>query len=184
MRVAKNSHVPPRANASPKHDDEAQEPRPSDQSLQPIQPHQQRDYVKTFERLITTVLIVMMALVVVLAIVDLAWVLIKDIISPPLVLLDVDELLDVFGVFLLVLIGIELLETLRAYVRERVIRAEVIILVATIALARKIITLDVKAVPSVSLLGMAAIIVALGVSYYLIRRTHTPVAATQPPEDT
>jgi len=183
VRVAKQPHVPPRANASPKHDDEAQELHPPDQSLADTTP-QQRDYVKTFERLITTVLIVMMALVVALAIVDLAWVLIKDIISPPLVLLDVDELLDVFGVFLLVLIGIELLETLKAYVRERVIRAEVIILVATIALARKIIILDMKAMPSVSLLGIAAIIVALGVTYYLIRKTHTRVAATQPPEDT
>jgi hypothetical protein len=55
----------------------------------------------------------MMAVVVVLSVVDLAWVLIKDIISPPLALLDVDELLDIFGVFLSVLIGIELLETLK-----------------------------------------------------------------------
>jgi len=126
-----------------------------------------------------------LAFVVVLSVVDLAWVLIKDIISPPLVLLDVDELLDIFGVFLLVLIGIELLETLKAYVREREIRAEVIILVAMIALARKIVTLDVKAVPSVSLLGIAAIIVALAIAYYIIRQTHS--RATRSPrasEDT
>ena len=128
--------------------------------------------MKKFERVMTTVLIGMMAVVVVLSVVDLGWVLIKDIISPPVVLLDVDELLDIFGVFLLVLIGIELLETLKAYVREREIRAEVIILVAMIALARKIITLDVKTVPSVSLLGIAGIIVALAIAYYLIRLTH------------
>ena len=96
----------------------------------------------------------------------------KDIISPPVVLLDLDELLNLFGMFLLVLIGIGLLETLKAYVRERELRAEVIILVAIIALARKIVTLDVKDVPSVSLLGIAAIIVALGIAYYLIRLTH------------
>ena len=137
------------------------------------------DYVKKFERVMTTLLLTMMAVVVVLAVADLAWLLITDIISPPLVLLDVDELLDVFGAFLLVLVGIELLETLKAYAREREIRAEVILLVAMIALARKIITLDVEAVSSVSLLGIAAIIVALGIAYYLIRQTH--VRATRSP---
>lgn len=128
------------------------------------------DNLKKFERVMTTVLVAMMAVVVVLSVADLAWVLMKDIISPPLVLLDVDELLDVFGMFLLVLIGIELLEALKAYLREREIHAEVILLVAMIALARKIITLDVKEVPSVSLLGIAAIITALGIAYSLIRQ--------------
>ena len=62
----------------------------------------------------TWLLIGMMAGVVVLAVADLAWVLVEGVISPPVVLLDVDELLDLFGMFLLVLIGIELLETLKA----------------------------------------------------------------------
>ena len=142
------------------------------------------DFVKKFERLMMTLLIAMMAVVVLLSVADLAWVLIKDILSPPLVLLDTDELLEVFGVFLLVLIGIELLETLKAYVREREIHAEVIILVAMIALARKIITLDVKAMPSVSLLGIAAIIVALGIAYHLIRQTHSRATRSpRAPED-
>ena len=131
------------------------------------------DYIKTFERVTTTVLIVMMALVVALSVADLAWLLIKDILSPPLVLLDINELVDIFGMFLLVLIGIELLETFMAFAREREVHTEVIILVAMIALARKIITLDVNAVPSVSLLGIAAIVLALGVTYYIVRQTRS-----------
>lgn len=133
---------------------------------------QMPEYVKKFEHVMTTLLIVMMAVVVALSIADLGWVLVKDLLSPPVVLLDVDELLEVFGMFLLVLIGIELLETLKTYVRESEVRAEVIMLVAMIALARKIITLDVKDVPSASLLGIAAIFAALGITYYLIRRSH------------
>lgn len=140
-------------------------------------------FVKTFERVMTAVLLGMMTVVVALSIADLAWMLVKDIVSPPVVLLDVDELLDVFAMFLLVLIGIELLETVKAYVREREVRAEVIILVAIIALARKIITLDVNAVPSVSLLGIAAIIVALAIAYYLIRRMRNWAPTRQAPED-
>ena len=135
-------------------------------------PRQPVDYVKRFEQVVTKLLIAMMGFVIVLAVVDLAWILIQDLLSPPFALLDIDELLDVFGLFLLVLIGIELLETLKAYVRDRVIRAEVVILVGVIAVARKIVTLEVKDVSSGSLIGVAAIVIALGITYYLIRSTH------------
>lgn len=146
-------------------------------SSQPMSGQQRRptegrwSYVHRFEQVMTTLLMAMMAIVVVLSVADLAWLLLKDILSPPLVLLDVHELLGVFDAFLLVLMGIELLETLKVYVREREIRAEVIIMVGIIALARKIITLDMKAIPSASLLGIAAIVLALGISHYLIRLT-------------
>lgn len=142
------------------------------------------DYVKKFELVMTTLLLAMMAVIVVLSITDLAWLLIKDILSPPLILLDVDELLDIFGAFLLVLIGIELLETLKAYQHEREIRTEDILLVAMIALARKIIILDLKAVPSISLLGIAAIIVSLGITYYIIRQTRNRTANRRAPRKT
>lgn len=72
-----------------------------------------------FETLMTTVLMAMMAMVVVLSVADLGWLLIKDISSPPFVLLDVRELLDVFDAFLLVLMGIELFETLPLTPRNR-----------------------------------------------------------------
>ncbi len=130
------------------------------------------EYVRKFEHLMMVLLMAMMAVVVVLSIVALGSVLVSDLLSPPHVLLDTQELLGVFDAFLLVLIGVELLETLKDYARERELRAEVIILVAVIALARKIITVDLKAVSSTTLLGIAAIVVALGVAYALIRRTH------------
>lgn len=57
----------------------------------------------------------MMALVVVLATVELGWTIIQDITTPPVVLLELDELLDIFGIFLLVLIGVELVETIKVF---------------------------------------------------------------------
>jgi uncharacterized membrane protein (DUF373 family) len=136
-------------------------------------------YLQKFERLITWILIAMMAVVVALSVVDLAWLLIKDIISPPILLLDADELLELFGFFLLIMIGIELLETLRTYVHKREIRTEVIILVALIALGRKVVIIDVKGAEDISLLGIAAMILALAISFYLIKRTHNNVGSEQ-----
>lgn len=129
--------------------------------------------LKKFENLVTHILMMMMVVLVAIAVADLGVLLVKDILSAPMGLLDADELLELFGFFLLVLIGIELLETLKAYVREKQIRAEVIMLVALIAVSRKIIILDVRQVPSETLIGIAALIVALGITYFLMRRSHT-----------
>jgi len=136
----------------------------------------QTDYVALFERVITTVLLVMMALLVVLATVALAYTLIRDFFSAPPALLDIHEIVGGFGMFLLVLIGLELLETVRSFAREPVIRAELIVLVAIIALARKFIILDPKETSYPILIGAACMLVALGATYFLIKRSHSSAA--------
>nr|BFD60228.1 phosphate-starvation-inducible PsiE family protein [Bdellovibrio sp. CKG001]BFD66204.1 phosphate-starvation-inducible PsiE family protein [Bdellovibrio sp. HAGR004] len=132
------------------------------------------DYLKQFERIVTGILIVLMSIVVCLTVIDLIWLLIKDIITPPIILLDVNELLDIFSMFLLVLIGIELVETLKLYLHQSSARAEVVILVTLIALSRKVITLDFKETPALTLVGIAALIVALGAAYYIIKKSRPP----------
>jgi uncharacterized membrane protein (DUF373 family) len=128
------------------------------------------DALKKFEKAVTFTLIVLMALVVLLATIELGWVIVRDIITPPVIILEIDELLDIFGLFLLVLIGVELLETIKAYIKENVVHVEVVMTVAMIAIARKVITLDVKELPSMTLFGIAAIILALAAANYCYRR--------------
>jgi len=130
------------------------------------------DMLKKFEKVITVTLVVMMAIVVLLATIELGWIIIKDIITPPVFLLEIEELLDIFGLFLLVLIGVELLETIKAYVKENVVHFEVVLTVAMIAIARKVIILDVKELPSMTLVGIAAIIVALAAAKYFFRKAN------------
>ncbi len=62
--------------------------------------------------------------------------------SPLPLLLDNHELTDVLGVFLLVLIGVELLDTMLEYFRENTIHVEIVVLLSIIAIARKVILLD------------------------------------------
>ncbi len=128
-------------------------------------------YLDTFEKIITRVLLVMMAGVVLLATIELAWLLVKDVLSPPLFLLDLHELLELFGQFLLVLIGIELLHTMKIYIEHRVIHLEAVIIVALIAMARKIVVLEPKELPEGTPLGIAALVLALVLGYYLVRRS-------------
>ncbi|HPI92427.1 MAG TPA: phosphate-starvation-inducible PsiE family protein [Deltaproteobacteria bacterium] len=126
--------------------------------------------MKRFERVIVTALILLMILVIGLATVEVAWLVIQDIVSPPVLLLEIDELLDIFGMFLLVLVGIELLYTLRAYWAENEVHVEVVFAMALIAVARKVIILDVKELDSLVLIGIAAIVLALSVGYYYVGR--------------
>lgn len=132
------------------------------------------DYLRKYKQALVKVLTVMMSFVLLLATVELGWIIIQDIISPPLILLDINELLDIFGLFMLVLIGIELLETImKTYLKESVNHAEIVMSVAIIAIARKVIILDVKDVSSLTLIGIGVIILALAIGYFLVRFRRT-----------
>jgi len=47
-----------------------------------------------------------------------------------------------------------------------------VLFVATIAITRKVIVLDVKAIPSLTLIGIVLIVIALTAGYYMIKRSH------------
>ncbi len=132
--------------------------------------------LKTFEKIVVLSLIAMMVLVIALAVIELAWIIIQDLIKPPLLLLEINDLLDIFGFFLLILIGVELLETIKAYLSEHVVHVEIVLEVALVAIARKVIILDVKELPSLTLIGIAAVIVALAAAYYVEKRSRLNVA--------
>jgi uncharacterized membrane protein (DUF373 family) len=128
--------------------------------------------LKKFEKLMIQTLMVMMAIVLGLSTLDLGWLIIKDIIGPPLLLLSVNQLLEIFGLFMLVVIGIELLETImKTYITQGQPHYEVVISVAIIAISRKVIILDLKEVDGLSLIGIASIVVGLTVGYFLMKKS-------------
>jgi len=124
-----------------------------------------------FKKLMIEFITLMMAFVLLLSTVELGYIILKDTLTPPIFLLDIEELLEIFGLFMLIIIGIELLETImKTYLSENVNHVEVVIAVAMIAIFRKVIILDVKDLSGLSLIGIAAIILALTLGYYLIKR--------------
>ncbi|MDQ1238009.1 MAG: hypothetical protein QG577_193 [Thermodesulfobacteriota bacterium] len=135
-------------------------------------------FMNNFEKVIIMSLMGLMSLVIALATIELAWVMAKDILSPPLFLLEIEELLEIFGLFLLVLIGVELLETIQTYHEKRQVRVEVVVLVAMIAIARKIIIIDYKSLTSFTLLDAGGVTLALAVAYWLLKTlaTRTSIA--------
>jgi uncharacterized membrane protein (DUF373 family) len=136
----------------------------------------------TLETLLTKVqkitvltLAAMLVVVMVLSTIHLGVLIGEQIMKPPRFLIPVQGLLEIFGYFLLVLIGVELIETLKAYVRKDAIHVRVVLEVALIAMARKVIIEEPNEVPSLTLLGIAALILALGLaSYFEHQRKHEP----------
>jgi uncharacterized membrane protein (DUF373 family) len=113
----------------------------------------------------------MLVIVVVLSTAHLGVLIGEEIWRSPRFLIPVEGLLDIFGYSLLVLIGVELLETLRAYLKQDVIHVRVVLEVALIAMARKAIIQEPSAATGLTLFGTAALILALAVAYYFERQT-------------
>lgn len=126
--------------------------------------------LRRFEHVIVVVLIATMAVVVGIAALELVWLVLKDIFSPPVLWLDVNELLDIFSFVLLILIGIELMETVKGYLKDNVIHVEIVLEVALIAIARKVIVLDPEKYGALTLFALAALILALALGFFLERR--------------
>ena len=126
--------------------------------------------VKTVERYIIKTLIGLMTLLLVIATVQLGYMVFTSIIQSEVFILDLNVLMDLFGVFLLVLIGIELLDTIKVYFKKHDIHVEVVMLVALIAVARKIILMDIDKYTGFEIMGVAAIVIALALGYYFIKK--------------
>jgi uncharacterized membrane protein (DUF373 family) len=77
---------------------------------------------------------------------------------------------SVFGQIMTLLIALEFNHTLRYVVtrHQSIIQAKVVILIALLALSRKLIILDIGQTSPGYLLGLAAITLALGVTYWLM----------------
>ena len=129
-----------------------------------------RVILKRFEQVVVVSLIAMMAIVVLVATAELALIIYKDLSAPPYFIIEIDGLLQIFGFLLLILIGVELLETIKAYLEEHVIHVEIVLEVALIAIARKVIVLELKDYSGITLMAVAALVTSLAIAFYLVKR--------------
>ncbi len=79
------------------------------------------------------------------------------------------SLLKVFGMFLNVLIAVELMENFTAYLRQHVIHLQLVIITALTAVARKIIIFDSKG--DGDLTGLAIAVLSLSISYWIVHQS-------------
>lgn len=113
-------------------------------------------------------LAVLMVLVILLSVADVGFVLFEKLAEPPYLMLTLSDIFAVFASFLVVLIAIEIFANITLYLRDDVIHVKLVVATALMAIARKVIVLDFQQVSPAYLYGTGLIVLALGVTYWLV----------------
>lgn len=124
--------------------------------------------IEHIEVIVSKVLSILMVLVILVAIADLVVFIIQELFTTPYAKFNT-TLFKIFGLFLNVLIALEILENITAYLRKHVFQVELVIVTSLIAIARKIIILDLEKVTGIDIIGLGIAILALSISYLIIR---------------
>ena len=124
-----------------------------------------------FEAVIAAVLTLAISLVIVMGLYRLIAEVVGGLVLGGLNPLNQKVFQGVFGEIMTVLIALEFNHTLQYVVNreQSVIQTKIVLLIALLALARKFILLDLKETTSPELLGLAAVTLAIGASYWLVR---------------
>jgi uncharacterized membrane protein (DUF373 family) len=124
-----------------------------------------------FETTVAFLLTIVIAAVILVALYRLVVSVIDTLVLRTLNPLDHTVFQQVFGEIVTVLIALEFNHTLQySITRSRgVIEAKIVILIAQLAIVRKLIVADFYGVTPAWLAGLAALILALGITYWLMR---------------
>ena len=128
------------------------------------------------ENCVSKILSVALILVIIVSLVDLIRVLLTDLFtSKPTGFFDA-TLIEIFGLFLNILIALELLENITAYLKKHIVQVELVVVTALIAVSRKIIIFDTNKYQKIDVVALAGASLALAASYWLIRIMNEDIA--------
>lgn len=113
-------------------------------------------------------LAVLMVLVIIWGVLDVIYVLYSKFVSPPVLLFEVSDIFVIFGAFMVVLIAVEIFVNIRLYLGTNILPIRLVVATALMAIARKVIILDIATVTAMEMLAIAAVVLALGVTHWLV----------------
>jgi len=126
------------------------------------------DWIQGF---VAKVLSFVMVMIIIISLGDLIGIVLGQFLLEP-ILVGHQTLFYLFGLFLDILIALEILENITAYLRKHIVQMELVIVTSLVAVARKIIIFDIKKAGGFDLIGLAIAILALSISYLIIKTTN------------
>ena len=114
------------------------------------------------------ILAILMVFVIVMGVVDVGWTLYRKLSTPPDYILTISDMLATFGAFMAVLIAIEIFINITVYLRDDVIHVKIVMATALMAIARKVIILDLEQIEPEYLWGIASVVLAISIGYWLV----------------
>ncbi|MEA5507365.1 phosphate-starvation-inducible PsiE family protein [Halotia wernerae UHCC 0503] len=127
--------------------------------------------IGNLEVLVSKLLSVAMIVVIAAAIFDLGVFLVKELFTSEYGKFN-KTLFTIFGLFLNILIALEILENITAYLRKHVVQVELVIVTSLIAVSRKIIILDLEKIGGFEIVGLGVAVFGLSISYWIIRNSN------------
>lgn len=131
------------------------------------------ELIEKIQTWISKILSLAMIVVIIIAVIDIIIIIGNEILVGHSIGRFNNFLVAIFGIFLNVLIAIEILENITAYLRKHVIQAELVIVTSLIAIARKIIILDFAKTDGLELIGLGIAVFALAITYWIIKSVNT-----------
>jgi uncharacterized membrane protein (DUF373 family) len=122
-----------------------------------------------FEQVVSRIIMAFVAVVIVYSIILVAYDIFKDFALGPQYM-EQELLQDIFGSILTVLILLEFNHSIAVSLKQKtgIVQARIIVLIAIMVIARKIILLDFKSATIETLAGHAGVALALGALYWMI----------------
>lgn len=130
-----------------------------------------------FEQLILTILIITVAFSVFLATyLSIYFIYLKVFVTGLHISPDESQqaiqhaLYNIYGSFLTILLGLELINTVKLYFRENHIKVESILVISILAIARHLIQLHLESTDPMLLIGLASVLGVVIAGYFVLRR--------------
>lgn len=121
-------------------------------------------------RVCVKILAALMMIVILWGVADVCYVIYGRLMAPPFMLLNINDIFATFGAFMAVLIAIEIFINIRLYLGSDTLPVKLVIATALMAIARKVIILDLDNISPQYILSIAAVVLALGITYWLISK--------------
>ncbi|QUY42220.1 phosphate-starvation-inducible PsiE family protein [Acaryochloris sp. 'Moss Beach'] len=122
-----------------------------------------------FEGTVAKILSIALVIVIFFSLFDLGFNVIRELSTEPIGFFQ-STVLEIFGLFLNILIALELLENIQAYLDHQGVQVQLVVATALIAVARKLIIFDFAKSSGLDLVGLAVAIFSLSISYWLVRQ--------------
>lgn len=125
-------------------------------------------------RFAVRILAILMTFVIMWGVIDVAWVIYGRLVDEegPKLLLEISDILATFGAFMAVLIAIEIFVNITIYLRDDIIHVKIVMATALMAIARKVIIMDIEKIETLEIFAIASVVLALSIGYWLVITSH------------
>ncbi len=129
------------------------------------------NFYERFEKVICIILSFFVALIIVYATYKLGYHIFELFFKKGLDPVEHKSFKIVFGMIMVVLIALEFKHSIVKVIvnQESIVQVKTVLLIAILAISRKMIILDLKATPPITIFALAAVLLALGLVYWLMR---------------